>query len=154
MKIYVSEFAKNLMNKGAIVCPCAVGPSVLLTENCFSSKQEFEHWKSVSDEDYRLRERAERRETLHTIPDSFAAASSPASPSAERVVLSAIEEAERRTRLQVLLEPLTSSQRRRLLLLLDGMNIKEIAATEGVTPSAAAKSIRLAKRRLAASISP
>lgn len=67
MKRYVSDYAMNLKNKTAIVCPSFCGPNIFLTAEHFKDDQEFSFWKTVSDEDYRLRDSAERREKANTV---------------------------------------------------------------------------------------
>lgn len=137
MKFQFSDYAKNMKNESAIVYPDSCGPSVLLTKECFQSEQEFEFWKSVSDEDYRNRERGARREKAHTISLGDVAEINIAVLSAEEAILLHDEHAEEELLLQRILFGLQSilsgTQLRRLRLhVINGMPVKEIAAAEQV----------------------
>jgi len=59
-----------------------------------------------------------------------------------------IEDEASRTRVLAMLEQLTETQRRRLLMLADGMSCREIAIKEGTTHSKITKSIGLARKKL------
>lgn len=156
MKRYVSDYAMNLKNKTAIVCPSYCGPNIFLTAEHFKDDQEFTFWKTVSDEDYRLRESAERREKANTVllddhPQLFAAADS-----SEAMLLARYEAAETRAQLHQALaklrELLTPSQFRRFwLCVVCGKPRCEVAKQEGVSPSAVVKSIHQARHRISGS---
>lgn len=155
MKFQLSDYAKNLKNKSAIICPDCCGPSVLLTMQSFQSEQDFVFWKSVSDEDYRNRERGARREKAHTVSLGDVAEINAAALSAEEAILLHDERAEEKLLLQRILSRLQSIlsdiQLRRLRLhVINGIPVKEIAAAEHVTPSAVSKSLKQAKRRIIA----
>ena len=109
-----------MKHESAIVYPDSCGPSVLLTKECFQSEQEFEFWKSVSDEDYRNRERGARREKAHTISLGDFAEINIAVLSAEEAILLHDEHAEEKLLLQRILSRLQSilsdTQLRRLRL--------------------------------------
>ena len=154
MNTTTCEYAVNKKNPSAIVYPNPCGRSVFLTAEMFHSEQEFAFWKNVSDDDYRARERAERREAAHviawaeTVTPSFAL-------SAEQELLKKTEAYDRHCRLQnvvlFLRTSLTKTQYQRFLLhVLFGVSETQIAAHEGVSVSAVAKSIRLTKKKLAA----
>ena len=59
-----------------------------------------------------------------------------------------METAERNKRLYAAMETLTEVQRRRLLMLADGLSAREIARTEGVAHKQVLKSIELARKKL------
>ena len=154
MNTTTCEYAVNKKNPSAIVYPNPCGRSVFLTAEMFHSEQEFAFWKNVSDEDYRARERAERREAAHviawaeTVTPSFAL-------SAEQELLRKTEAYDLHLRLQnvflFLRAALTKTQYERFLLhVLFGVSESQIAAHEGASISAVAKSIRLARKKLAA----
>lgn len=155
MKFQLSDYTKNLKNKSAIVCPDSSGRDILLTGACFQSEQEFAFWKSVSDEDYRSRERGARRENAHTVSLGDVAEINAAALSAEEAILLHAERAEEELYLQKILFGLQSilsdTQLRRLRMhVINGISAKEIAAAEQVTPSAVSKSLKQAKRRIIA----
>lgn len=156
MKRYVSDYAMNLKNKTAIVCPSYCGPNIFLTAEHFKDDQEFTFWKTVSDEDYRLRESAERREKANTVllddlPHILAAADS-----SEAVLLAQYEAAETRALLRQTVAKLrgllTPPQFRRFwLCVICGKPRCEVAKQEGVSPSAVVKSIHQARHRISGS---
>ena len=63
-----SFYTVNKYDKDAIVCPNINGDPVRLTREFFQSEEEFLYWKTVSDEDYHLRDNADVDEERHTVP--------------------------------------------------------------------------------------
>ena len=156
MRFYLSDYEKNLKNKEAIVCPDPCGPDILLTADHFQNDQEFAHWKAVSDEDYRARERAERREKTNTVPISALPEKMVAARSTEQMLIAKADTADalakHREKLSALKNILTPTQLRRFWLCVIGGRPKiELAAQEGVSSSAVVKSIRQARRRIESS---
>lgn len=153
MNFSISDFEKNLKNKTAIVCPDACGPSVLLTAEFFENDQAFAFWKSVSDNDYRLREKANRRENYHTVFLSDLPETLTATSGADVALFMQLDAAAERSRLReikiTLRAILTPTQLRRFwLCAVYGCSRSELAVKEGVTSSAIVKSIRQARRRI------
>ena len=156
MKRYISDYAMNLKNKTAIVCPSSCGPNIFLTAAQFKDENDFAYWKAVSDEDYRLRESAERREKTNTVLLDDLPQFLCASDSSEAVLLSRVEAVEMNARLQqtvaALRTLLTASQFRRFwLCVVCGQPRCTVAKQEGVSPSAVVKSIHQAQHRIARS---
>lgn len=156
LKYQQSDFEKILKNKGAIVYPAANGPTVFLNAKFFDSQDEFAFWKSISDEDYRIRETAERRERTHTVPISDLPEELTAVQSAESALIArldvSLDQEQLRTILSKLRSILTERQLRRYwLCVVCGHSRKELAAQEGVSSTAVVKSIRQAKSRIEAS---
>ena len=153
LKYQQSDFEKNLKNKGAIVYPATNGPTVFLTAEFFDSQDEFAFWKSVSDEDYRSREKDERREKTHTVSLDDVPEINAAAISAETEILLRAESAQQKTKVRSLLldlkANLSATQLRRLgLHVISGLPVKEIAAIDHVTPLAVSKSLKQAKQRI------
>ena len=153
MKYQQSDFEKNLKNKGAIVYPAINGPTVFLTAEFFDSQDEFAFWKSISDEDYRSREKNERREKTHTVSLDDVPGINAAAISAETEILLRAESAQQKTKVRSLLldlkANLSATQLRRLgLHVISGLPVKEIAAIDHVTPPAVSKSLKQAKQRI------
>ena len=153
MKYQQSDFEKNLKNKVAIVYPAANGPTVLLTAAFFDSQDEFAFWKSISDEDYRIRETAERRERTHTVPISDLPEELTAVQSAESALIArldvSLDQAQLHSILAKLHSVLTETQLRRFwLCVVCSHSRKELAAKEKVSSTAVVKSIRQARNRI------
>lgn len=131
-----SDFALNKLDREAIVCKSATGVHIRLTREDFASDEEFESWKKWSDGDYKKIE-SEGRD-FYDICVSLSEASTTLGISAEDVLFAPLAEAEQKeqmaTMLQQIKSMLTQTQFRRMwMLYVDGKNVAEIAAQEGVT---------------------
>ena len=62
-----SDYAMNKFDPDAIVCKSASGVHIRLTRKDFASEDEFQRWKTISDEDYRKRECAEHIQSKNTL---------------------------------------------------------------------------------------
>lgn len=146
-----SDYALNKQDPNAIVCKSVTGVHIRLTRADFASEAEFWKWKAWSDQDYRTTENAGR-----ALSDNILSLESQRDcplPSAEEVLLAAMDAAEHRTARLALVEQLrsclTEKQLRRLrLYYLEGMNEAEIAAMEGVSQQAVSLCLRSAKNIL------
>lgn len=131
-----SDFALNKLDREAIVCKSATGVHIRLTREDFASDEEFESWKKWSDGDYKKIE-SEGRDFYDNCV-SLSEASTTLGISAEDVLFAPLAEAEQKeqmaTMLQQIKSMLTQTQFRRMwMLYVDGKNVAEIAAQEGVT---------------------
>jgi len=155
LKFHLPEYAANQKNASAIVCPNQNGPAVILTKADFKSEQAFAFWKSVSDEIYRAWEKEVRREKANTVSLNLIPESAAALPAVEREMIERLDakeaEQKRRDSFERLRSALTETQFRRLCLYAsENRTAREISEHEGVSPSAVAKSIRQAMRKIAA----
>lgn len=144
-----SIYYLNMRDPQAIVYTDAKGTVIHLTRADFASEEEFLTWKALSDEDYRLSEKAGRGYYDRCIP-VIEAIDAPL-PSAEDMLLAPMLEAERIDSRVALLEQvrssLTQKQYNRLCMYyLDGMTEQEIATVEGVAQRRVSKSISSGKK--------
>lgn len=129
-----SDYALNKVNKAVIVCSSVTGEHIRLDSKDFTSEEEFERWKTWSDDDYHKIELASRKDDACL---SFEAQWNILVPSAEEVYLAphiAAEQLEQRHKLlEQIKSCLTKKQYRRLCLYYLGEKTEaEIAALEGV----------------------
>ena len=137
------DYALNRLDKGAIVCQSVTGDLIRLTPDQFSSEEEFERWKTWSDDDYHKIQLAGRDDDDCL---SFSELLDAVVPSAEDVFFAPLLEKEQREKAASLLarvrNSLTERQYRRLsLYYLRGKTETEIAAMEGVAQQRISKSI-------------
>lgn len=138
-----SDYALNHLDETAIVCQSVTGEHIRLTCEDFASEEEFDFWKTWSDEDYHKIQLAGRNDD-DCLP--FDALRDTPTPSAEDVFLTPILAAEKAERRQWMLEQirakLTEKQYRRLCLYyLEGKTQEEIAVAEGITQQRVSKSL-------------
>lgn len=131
-----SDFALNKLDRQAIVCKSATGVHIRLMREDFASDEEFESWKKWSDDDYKKIE-SEGRDFYDNCV-SLSEASTSLGISVEEIffapLVKAEQEEQRAAMLQQAKSMLTQTQFRRLwMLYVDGKNVAEIAAQEGVT---------------------
>ena len=124
---------------------------IRLTREDFASEDEFLAWKALSDEDYRLSEKAGRGYYDKCIP-VIEAIDTPL-PSAEDVLLAPMLEAEWAEYQTALLEEvrskLTQTQYRRLwMFIVERLNEKQIAWKENTTQQAVSQSLVAIRKKL------
>ena len=139
-----SIYFMNQRDPQAIVYVDAKGTVIRLTREDFASEDEFLAWKALSDEDYRLSEKAGRGYYDKCIP-VIEAIDTPL-PSAEDVLLAPMLEAEWAEYQTALLEEvrskLTQTQYRRLwMFIVERLNEKQIAWKENTTQQAVSQSL-------------
>lgn len=148
-----SDYALNKKDPEAIVCKSATGIHIRLTCADFSSKEEFEKWKSWSDENYHTTENAEHRHGNRTISLEGLAELSFAVLSAETEIMDQYDQEERSRLCHLLAEGLdaclTAHQRRRLwLYCVEGMTVEKISEMEQKRHQSISECIRAAKEKM------
>ena len=147
-----SDFALNKKDPDAIVCKSSTGVHIRLTRLDFASPEEFEKWKRWSDEDYHSTEKADHVYSNHTVPvDKLVEVSiTVISPEDELMeVFSRQEREDLYRRLEAGLETrLTSAQRRRLWMYLEGTTETQIAETENVCQQSISECLQAAIKKL------
>lgn len=138
-----TDFALNKFDGDAIVCQSVSGPDIRITREDFTSDEEFNYWKKLSDDDYREIDRIGREDGACL---SFEEQRGVQVPSAEEVVLTPYIETEQKERRCRMLEQirtsLTAKQYRRLCLYyLEGKDEMEIAFLEHVNQSSISRAI-------------
>ena len=146
-----SIYFMNQRDPQAIVYVDAKGTVIRLTREDFASEDEFLAWKALSDEDYRLSEKAGRGYYDKCIP-VIEAIDTPL-PSAEDVLLAPMLEAEWAEYQTALLEEvrskLTQTQYRRLwMFIVERLNEKQIAWKENTTQQAVSQSHVAIRKKL------
>ncbi len=146
-----SIYFMNQRDPQAIVYVDAKGTVIRLTREDFASEDEFLAWKALSDEDYRLSEKAGRGYYDKCIP-VIEAIDTPL-PSAEDVLLAPMLEAEWAEYQTALLEEvrskLTQTQYRRLwMFIVERLNEKQIAWKENTTQQAVSQSLVAIRKKL------
>lgn len=144
-----SDYAMNKFDPDAIVCKSASGVHIRLTRKDFASEDEFQRWKTISDEDYRKRECAEHIQSKNTLSltglsDAVTAVASP-----ETLLMQQQEQIEREQLRWLLIASinscLTITQRRRLwLYYVDNLTEEQI---ERVKQQSVSECIAAAKKR-------
>ncbi len=148
-----SDYALNKIDPDAIVYMDATGKLTRLTLEDFSSVEEFQRWKALSDENYRQIENADiafskRILSLNGLSEKTIAVHSP-----EDILLETLEQQERQEMRRLLMEGLdsclTPAQRRRLWLhCVDGLTVRQIAEAENVKHPSIVECLAAAKKRL------
>ena len=152
MNYHLSDYELNARDADAIVYRDAYGKITRLTRADFSSEEEFQKWKAISDDDLHERHKGDLVEMKHTIPIDFIAESSLiAVPSAEELILMEMEADEYRQRvlemMNILSGVLSKIQFRRLwMYVVDGLSQTEIAKKERASQQKVSKSIKLGIR--------
>lgn len=144
-----SLYSQNKRNSRAILCPDAFEQDHPLTPEQFSSEEEFQFWKTWSDEDYHNWELADHIYSDHTSPLTEYSA---AEPSPEDMILSRLDRRESvmfaQSSLQKIRGIVTEKQYRRIRMYCEGMTYREIAAKEGVSFQNICKSIMAGKKKI------
>jgi len=148
-----SDYALNKMDPNAIVYKDATGTLTRLTLEDFSSVEEFQRWKALSDEDYHLTENADIAFSKWILSLSGLSEKAIAVHSPEDTLVETLEQQEREEMRRLLKEGLDSCltpiQRRRLWLsCVCGHTVRQIAQTENANFQNVAKSIAAAKKKL------
>ena len=152
MNYHLSDYELNARDPNAIVYRDAYGNITRLTRRDFSSEEEFQKWKSISDADYHKSHNRDHVEEVHTVPLAFFSESSCLStPSIEDMVIQREEETSHEEAvlrvMNVLSNVLTKTQFRRIWMhVVDGYTQDEIAAIEGVGQRRVCTSIQQAKK--------
>ncbi len=148
-----SDYALNKQDKDSIVYSDSDGTISRISQNDFSSEEEFLFWKSWSDEDYKETDYADSYYHRHTvgldsIGDNIKNTSTP-----EEVLICKLERDEQiqgaADLVQIISESLTEVQFRRLWLHhVQGENVRSIAQAEGVAHPSIVASITSAQRKI------
>lgn len=147
-----SIYAKNKKNKDAILYSGAVGV-IILVEHDFSSQEEFEKWKSWSDEDYRNAEKRGRAFYDRVISVDTMNFEDKKIQSAEEILIAQEEKIEHKNEItgwiKKLKKLLTKKQYRRAwLFYAEERTINEIAELEGVKPQSIEDSLSQVRKKL------
>ena len=147
-----SDYALNKKDPDAIVCKSATGIHIRLARLDFSSQGEFEKWKQWSDQDYHHTEKKDHVYANHTVPTDKLVEVSVTVISPEEELMEAYDRQERE-RLYLQLKDglelcLTSAQRRRLWLYLEGLTENNIAKAEGVRQQSISECLQAALKKL------
>lgn len=149
MFIAKTDYTLNRKNKDAIVCKTAVGSYVLLKREDFASDEEFEKWKTWSDEDYHIEENATRRTSRKNVMFSDKIDNELCCLSAEDMLCEKLDVLERIDKVGQIKELLTETQYRRLWLYsVKGISMPKIAKMEGVSVSCVSSSIYGARKKI------
>ena len=144
-----SLYSRNKRNSRAILCPDAFEQDHPLTPEQFSSEEEFQLWKTWSDEDYHDWELADHSYADHT---SLLTEYSAAEPSPEDMILTRLDRQESASFAQSSLQKIrgivTEKQYRRIRMYCEGMTYREIAAKEGVSFQNICKSIMAGQKKI------
>ena len=147
-----SDYALNKKDPDAIVYIDAAGTLTRLTLADFSSQEEFQRWKTWSDESYRQIENAGIAFSKHIL--SLSCLSEKATTqSPEDTLVETLEQQEREEMRRLLMKGfdscLTPKQHRRLWLsCVCGLTVRQISQTENANFQNVAKSIVAAKKKL------
>ena len=138
-----SLYSRNKRNSRAILCPDVFEQDHPLTPEQFSSEEEFQFWKTWSDEDYHDWELADHIYSDHTAPLTEYSA---AEPSPEETILARLDRRESvafaQSSLQKIRGLVTEKQYRRIRM------YWEIAEKEGVAFQNVCKSIMAGKKKI------
>ena len=147
-----SNYALNKMAPDAIVYKDAAGEVTQLTQADFPSLEEFQRWKTWSDENYHDIEKASyvyynHTRSLHGLSEQAIAVQSP-----EDAMMEEQEQQERRELRRILMKGLdsclTPTQRRLWLYCVDGLTVRQIAEIEKASFQSVDKAIIAAKRKM------
>lgn len=148
-------YALNKKDPNAIVYTDADGKTQRLTRADFDSSEEFDRWKSWSDQDLHAEDNRDQVYLHHT--RSMNEVADTLTPDPEALMEQRIDMKERKrisaetlTRVK---ELLTDKQYRRLwMYCVDGLDVKDIAQKEGTVHSSVSESIQRAKKKIFKSI--
>ena len=148
-----SDYALNKMAPDAIVYKDAAGEVTRLTQADFPSLEEFQRWKTWSDENYHDTEKASHVYYNHTRSLHGLSEKAVAVPSPEDTMIEDQEQQERRELRRMLMKGLdsclTQTQRRRLwLYCVDGLTVRQIAEAENVKHPSIIECLTAAKEKL------
>ena len=144
-----SLYSRNKRNSRAILCPDVFEQDHPLTPEQFSSEEEFQFWKTWSDEDYHDWELTDHIYSDHTAPlTEFSATEQ----SPEETILARLDRRESvafaQSSLQKIRGIVTEKQYRRIRMYCEGMTYREIAEAEGVSAKNIFKSVMAGKKKI------
>ena len=142
------DYALNRLDKESIVCQSVIDTPIRLTREDFSSDEEFEYWKTWSDDDYHKIQLAGRDDDNCL---AFSDTLDDVAQSAEDALLCNMAEAEKSVKQaaisQRIKKLLTKVQYRRLWMrYVENLKVEDIAAVEGVSKQAIYKCLDKAVR--------
>ena len=148
-----SSYALNKKDANAIVYIDANENIIRLTREDFDSEEEFQKWKSWSDENYHTEDNRDVVEGKHNMSIDDLSEAALAVPGIDAVMEHQRKRLEDRSRAVAMVaqvrEKLTDTQFRRLwMYYVDGMTIDEIGAAEGVSHQAVSLNIAAAIRKI------
>ena len=147
-------YVLNKKDANAIVYEDADGCIIRLTRDMFATQEEFDQWKSWSDEDYHTEELGRHIMSNHTISlEGLSEEAAATATSPEDDFFSSISEEERKEMCRLLMTGLdaclTEVQRHRLwLYYVDGLSLRDISLRDGSAPINIRKSILAAKKKI------
>ncbi len=148
-----SDYALNKLDPDAIVYMDATGTLTRLTLEDFSSPEEFQKWKTWSDESYHQIENADIIFAKRTLSLYGLSEKTIAVPSPEDTLAESQERQEREEMRRLLMEGLdsclTPAQHRRLwLYCVDGLSEEAIALAENVKQQSISECLQRAKEKI------
>ena len=148
-----TSYALNKKDANAIVYMDANENIIRLTREDFASEEEFQKWKSWSDENYHTEDNRDVVEGKHNMPIDDLSEAALAIPAIDVVMDRQHEKSERRRMASAMVsqirDKLTETQFRRLWMYeVDKKSLEEIAEVEGVSAQAAFYSIELAHKKI------
>jgi RNA polymerase sigma factor (sigma-70 family) len=148
-----SSYALNKKDASAIVYIDANDNIIRLTREDFASEEEFQKWKSWSDENYHTEDNRDVVEGKHKMSIDDLAEAALAIPAIDVVMEHQHERVEKRRQASAMVsqikDKLTETQFRRLwMYFVDGMTIDEIGEIEGISHQNISKSIGAAMKKI------
>ncbi len=148
-----SDYALNKQDKNSIVYSGSDGTIARISQNDFSSEEEFLFWKSWSDANYKETDYAKSYFHRHTVGLDTIGDNASNIPSPEEMLLYKAEREEQVQKamelVQMISESLTEVQFRRLWLhYVHKENVRSIAQAEGVAHPSIVASITSAQRKI------
>ena len=144
-----SDYALNKLNPDAIVCKSATGHPIRITRADFASEDEFLKWKTWSDENYHVGEKADHIHANHSAPLDAAENEAKAAPSPESVMEQMEDKRYSQEKIEKLKGYLTEKQFRRFWLhYVDGLDVETIARRDERDHSSISESISTAREKL------
>ena len=148
-----SDYALNKQDKNSIVYSGSDGTIARISQNDFSSEEEFLFWKSWSDANYKETDYAKSYFHRHTVGLDTIGDNASNIPSPEEMLLYKAEREEQVQKamelVQMISESLTEVQFRRLWLhYVHKENVRSIAQAEGVAHPSIVVSITSAQRKI------
>ena len=148
-----SSYALNKKDASAIVYIDANENIIRLIREDFASEEEFQKWKSWSDENYHTEDKRDVVEGKHNMSIDDLSEAALAVPAIDVVMDRQHERAEKRRQASVMVaqikDKLTETQFRRVwMYFVDGMTIDEIGEIEGISHQNISKSIGAAMKKM------
>lgn len=148
-----SSYALNKKDASAIIYLDANDNIIRLTCEDFASEEEFQKWKSWSDENYHAEDNRDVVEGKHKMSIDDLSEAALAIPAIDVVMEHQHERVEKRRQASAMVsqirDKLTETQFRRLwMYFVDGMTIDEIGEIEGISHQNISKSIGAAMKKI------